>query len=43
MDDWLDLVLVDTIGDTHLLELKEKAIDLTFQNVSLNGFGTPTL
>jgi hypothetical protein len=33
---------VDIIGDTHLLELKEKALDLQFLNVFLNRLGTPT-
>ena len=30
-----DVLLVHTTGDTHLLELKEQALDLIFQIISL--------
>ena len=38
-----DVLLVDTIGDTHLIEVKEETSRLTFYNISLIGLETPTL
>jgi hypothetical protein len=38
-----DVMLMDTIGDSHLLELKEEALDLTFYSKSLILLESPTI
>ena len=38
----LDVMLVNTVGENYLLELKEEVLDLTFYSISLTRPETPT-